>query len=69
MPSAAKRGNYNSRAEWGKLKHRSADGKHEVYEREFRDGKLVTFVDVEDQEDQAGQEKQKDPPQQKKQAQ
>ncbi len=67
MPAAAKRGNYNSRAEWGKLKHRSADGKHEVYEREFSDGKLVTFVDVEDQEDQPRQQKQKDPPQQKKQ--
>ena len=64
MPAAASRGNFNARAEWGKLKHTSSDGKHKVYEREFSDGKLVTFVEVEDEEILEDQE---DQPQQKKQ--
>ena len=50
LPAAATRANYNSRAEWGKLTHRDAEGKHEIYERDFKDGKLVTFVEVEDQQ-------------------
>ncbi len=59
LPAAAKRGNYNTKDEWGKLKHRDTAGKHEIYERDFKDGtKLVTFVEVEEQEDQPPQKKQ-----------
>jgi hypothetical protein len=63
MPTAASRGLYNSRSEWGRLKNSSADGHNEIYEREFSDGKLVTFVEKpepEDQPQQKNQEKQQD---------
>jgi hypothetical protein len=65
LPAAAKRGDFDTRDKWGQLKHRDEDGKHAVYERQFRDGTiLVTFVEVEDQEI---LEDQVDQPQQKKQ--
>jgi major membrane immunogen (membrane-anchored lipoprotein) len=67
LPAAAKRGNYDTRDKWGQLKHRDADGKHAVYERQFSDGTLlVTFVEVEDEEILEGQE---DQPQEKQQKQ
>ncbi|MCA1719381.1 MAG: hypothetical protein LC781_22025 [Actinobacteria bacterium] len=66
LPAAANRDNYDTRAKWGQLKHRDEAGKHAVFEREFSDGtKLVTFVEVEDQEILEDQE---DQPQEKKQA-
>lgn len=59
MSASTSRGDLNSRAEWGKLKHRDADGKHEVYERDLKNGeKLVTFVEVAVEEDQPQQKKQ-----------
>jgi hypothetical protein len=65
LPAAAKRDNYDTRDKWGQLKHKSADGKHAVYERQFSDGTtLVTFVEVEDEEILEEQEEQ---PQQKQQ--
>jgi hypothetical protein len=65
LPAATKRDNYDTPDKWGTLKHRDEAGKHAVFEREFSDEtKLVTFVEVEDQEILGDQE---DEPQQKKQ--
>ncbi len=48
----------NGRAGWGKLEHKTADGRHEVYVREFSNGeKLITFVELADQEEQPQQKK------------
>ena len=59
MPTVATRGNYNTCAEWGKLKHETRDGHNKTYEREFSNGaKLVTFVEMVEPEDQPKQEKQ-----------
>lgn len=41
MPPAANQGYFNSRAEWGALKQRSADGEVEIYERDFGGGNKV----------------------------
>ncbi len=57
LPAAAKRDKFNTKAEWGQLKAKDSLGKHEVYERDFGDGKLITFVEVEDQAAQPAQKK------------
>ena len=58
MPAVAERGNYDTPAEWGKLKQETRDGHNKTYEREFNDGaKLVTFVGMVEPEDQPKQEK------------
>jgi hypothetical protein len=58
--AVSKKDHPNSRSGWGKLKHKTADGRHEIYEREFSDGeKLVTFVELTETEDQPQQKKQK----------
>jgi hypothetical protein len=58
MPAMAERGNYDTPAEWGKLKQKTRDGHNKTYEREFSDGaKLVTFVEMVEPEDQPQQEK------------
>jgi hypothetical protein len=45
MPPAANQGDLNSRAEWGRKIHESPNGKLELYERDFDNGKKVfTFV-------------------------
>jgi len=41
FPAEANRGDLNSRADWGQLKQRSADGAVEIYERDFGNGKKV----------------------------
>ncbi len=45
MPPAANRGNFNSRAEWGRLIRESRNGKLELWERRFGGGaKMFTWV-------------------------
>ena len=45
MPPAARQGDFNSRAEWGRKIHESPNGQLELYERDFGGGKKVfTFV-------------------------
>ena len=45
MPPAARKGDFNSRAEWGRQIHESPNGQLELYERDFGGGKKIyTFV-------------------------
>lgn len=45
MPAEMTKGDFNSRAEWGKSIKKSKDGKQEVFERDFGNGnKMVFFV-------------------------
>jgi hypothetical protein len=45
MPPAARRGDFNSRAEWGRQIHESHTGQLELYKRDFGGGKKIyTFV-------------------------
>jgi len=41
MPPAASQGELNSRADWGRLVHRSPNGQVEIYERDFGQGQKV----------------------------